>query len=74
MFCERVTPHLSIHLGVERSKNAEDSICELDFKYRCSLGNKLIPGMYAHVLTVLSGSENNLLKVIKFHVHYNIKN
>ena len=73
MFCERVTPHLSIHLGVERSKNAEGSVCEADLKYRCSLGNKLIPGMYAHVLTVLNSS-HSLLKVIKFHVHYHIKN
>ena len=29
--------------------------------------------MYTHILTVLNGSENNLLKVIKFHVHYNIE-
>ena len=63
-----------MHLGVERSESAEGSICELDFKYRCSLENKLIPGMYAHGLTVLNSSHNNLLKVIKFHVHYDIKN
>ena len=43
-----------MHLGVERSKNAEGSLGTLDFKYRCSLGNKLILGMYAHVLTVLN--------------------
>ena len=30
--------------------------------------------MYADILTVLSSSHNILLKVIKFHVHYNIKN
>ena len=61
-------------LRVERSKNAEGSICVLDFKYRCSLENKLIPRMYAHLLTVLNVPHKNLLKVVKFHVHYNIKN
>ena len=30
--------------------------------------------MYAHLLTVLNGSHKNLLKVVKFHAHYNIKN
>ena len=74
MLCEWVTPHLNFHLGVGRSKNAEDSICELDFKYSGSLGDKLIPGMYAHILTVLNSLHNDLLNVIKFHVHYNIKN
>ena len=63
-----------MHLGVERSKDAEGSVCEVDFKYRCSLGNRLILGMYAHVLTVFNSPHNNLLKVIKFHVYYNIKN
>ena len=63
-----------MHLRVKRSKKAEGSICVLDFKYRCSLENKLIPRMYAHLLTVLNGSHKNLLKVVKFHVHYNIKN
>ena len=63
-----------MHLGVKRSENPEDSICELHLKYSGSLRNKLIPGMYADILTVLNSSHNNLLKVIKFHVHYNIKN
>ena len=50
-----------------------DSICELHLKYSGILGKKLISGMYAQVLTVLNSSHNNLLKVIKFHVHYNIE-
>jgi len=74
MFFEWVTAHLNIHLGVGRSKNAEEGICKLDFKYRGSLGDKLMAGVYAHIHTVLNSSHNDLLNVIKFHVHYNIKN
>ena len=31
-------------------------------------------GVCAHIHTVLTSSHNDLLNVIKFHVHYNIKN
>ena len=31
-------------------------------------------GMYTHIHTVLKSSHNDLLNVIKLHVHYNIKN
>ena len=69
-----MTPHLNIHLGIRRSRNTEDGICELDFKYRSSQGDILMAGMYTHIHTVLKSSHNDLLNVIKLHVHYNIKN
>lgn len=66
MFSEWVTPYLNIHLGGRRSRHAEDSICEPDFKYRDSWGGKLIAGMDSHIHTVSNSSQTFCWMLLNF--------